>query len=96
MQILLEIAEYIPPGIHSGSGTFKLRPEMAAKFDPFSLHLDPITLSQTYESAEQAGWDPTTMLTQLPPPPLGLENLYHALGGEVLLRCIASSTILEF
>ena len=87
LQVLQEIAEYIPPDMNSSGGKFKLRKELIDEFDPFSVKMSSPQLANAYANAQQAGWDPASMLIPLPPPPPGLSSLYQDLGSPTLMRC---------
>lgn len=83
-QILEEIAEFYPPG-NSGPGVFKLRKESWVEFNPFYHRMSRASLAKAKQNAMEAGWEPVSQLTQLPPPPTGLRHFYQHLGSPALM-----------
>ena len=86
-QVLGEIAEFHPPG-NSAPGEFRLRKESWAEFNPFFHRMSRANLARAIQNAIEAGWDPVSQLTQLPPPPAGLKGLYKELGSPTLMAWV--------
>ena len=78
MQVLSEVAVYKPPDA-SSNGSFSLRKECWDQFDPWYLHYTRQHLRSAVDNALQAKWDPASQLRELPPPPVGLPELYRHL-----------------